>query len=389
MRHTRDYGVEQVPLKEAAGRILAEDITADRDLPPFNRATKDGITLNYSAIESGRKDYEIVKTLAAGTPAAVLEDHNTCMEIMTGAVVPYDADTVIMYEDLEIDHGIARIKSNAQKGQNIHYRGSDTKKGSLILKKNTKITAAEIGILASVGRDRVQVKKLPRVAVISTGNELVEIDVLPEPHQIRKSNTYSLQAALKKEGITPMMLHLQDDKDMIRQKLTIVLQELDVLLLSGGVSKGKFDFIPQVLNDLGVEKVFHGVKQRPGKPFWFGQLKNEGAVVFSFPGNPVSTFANYHVYFRNWLYRSSQLEKEINKVFLDGTITVPGEFTRLAQVKISFQEGKITAAAVKDNGSGDLLSLTETDGFVQLDPEAAPFTKDSIVPFYPTKNILV
>ena len=387
LKNTRSYGMEYVPLEEAKGRVLCEDIRADRDFPPFDRATKDGITLNYLAVENGRRAFEITGVLAAGTPASVLSDQESCMEIMTGAVVPYDADTVVMYEHLEVEGGIATLKSTPVKGQNIHYRGSDTRKGEIILKANSPVSGAVVGVLASVGVAEVPVKKLPRVAVISTGNELVEISKQPEPHQIRRSNTYSLHAALSQLGIKPMMLHLQDDKDIIRQKLDYVIDQFDVVLLSGGVSKGKYDFLPEVLQEIGVEKSFHRVLQRPGKPFWFGSHPVKGTLVFSFPGNPVSTYANYHLYFKPWLQKSLDLPNITRTVTLDQPITNTGPLTLFMQVKLHWEEARLKASLIKTNGSGDLISLARADGFIQIEPRTQGYSEGDVVPFHPIKAL--
>ena len=385
----REYGIESVSIKRAIGRVLAEDVLADRDFPPFDRATKDGITINYEAFENGRNAFEVVKVLAAGTPASVLEDQETCMEIMTGAVVPYDADTVVMYEELELDKGIATLKSIPKKGQNIHYRGSDIRKGHVLLPANSKITAAAIGVLASVGKSEIRVKKLPRVAIISTGNELVEIDRIPEAHQIRISNTYSLQASLLQEGIEPILLHLQDDKDMIRQKLAYVVDELDVVLLSGGVSKGKYDHLPEVLQNIGVQKIFHGVLQRPGKPFWFGRKAEKGTLVFSFPGNPVSTYVNYHLYFKTWLHQSMGLVSKDLTIALDKGVEIFGDLTRFPLVRLQWNKGVPKAIPVDSSGSGDLVALAEADGIIRLNPRERAYAKGEPVPYWPIKNLCI
>ena len=184
LEHNVDYGTETMPLNSSRGRILAAAVTADRDLPPFHRATKDGIALNYRAVESGREAFEIKGIIPAGDAVSVLDDQDSCMEIMTGAVVPLDADTVVMYEKIDSDDGIARLLDRPRKGQNIHRRGSDAKKGDVLLASGTRITAAEVGILASVGCTKPLVRKLPSVAVISTGNEIIPIDQDPLPQEI-------------------------------------------------------------------------------------------------------------------------------------------------------------------------------------------------------------
>ncbi len=386
--HSQDYGIETVSIKQAIGRVLAVDIFADRDFPPFDRATKDGIAINYNAIENGRRAFNIKAVVAAGQRTYQFLEEDHCVEIMTGAVVPYEADTVVMYEDITIEHGIANINTLAKRGQNIHDKGSDKKKDELVINKGTKITAAEIGVLAAVGKANVEVKKLPRIAVISTGNELVEVEDHPLPYQIRKSNSYTLYASLYEEKIEPLLLHLSDDKDMIRQKLSYVIQEMDVLLLSGGVSKGKFDFIPKVLEELAVEKVFHGVLQRPGKPFWFGVNKDTNTVIFSFPGNPISTFANYHIYFRPWLQKSLGLPISKVEVFLEEAITISGSMTRFLGVKIRWVDGLLKAKLIRDNGSGDLTSLSRSDGFIKLTPRELPYAMDEKATFLSTRTLI-
>ena len=210
----------------------------------------------------------------------------------------------------------------------------------------------------------------------------------PLPYQIRKSNSYTLYASLYEEKIEPLLLHLSDDKDMIRQKLSYVIQEMDVLLLSGGVSKGKFDFIPKVLEELAVEKVFHGVLQRPGKPFWFGVNKDTNTVIFSFPGNPISTFANYHIYFRPWLQKSLGLPISKVEVFLEEAITISGSMTRFLGVKIRWVDGLLKAKLIRDNGSGDLTSLSRSDGFIKLTPRELPYAMDEKVTFLSTRTLI-
>ena len=384
----QDFGHEQVPLETAMGRVLAEDIVADRNFPPFNRATKDGIALTYDAVEIGNTSFKIEGVLAAGMPSQLLENTSNCLEIMTGAVVPGNADTVVMYEHLIIENGSATLTKTPNRGQDIHLNGSDQKKGDLVLEKHSTISAAEIGVLAAVGKASIKVRTLPKVAIVSTGNELVEVEEIPLPHQIRKSNIHTLYAALSEEGIVPTKLHLPDEKASIKNALQNTLKEHNAVLLSGGVSKGKFDFLPQVLEELGVEKIFHGVFQRPGKPFWFGIQRDTNTVVFSFPGNPVSTFANYNVYFKDWLRRSLGLPQPKIDVILKEAVEVKGDLTLLLRVKLSFNRGHLVASLVKENGSGDLCSLVNTDGFIVLEPKIDAYEIGELVPFVPTRDLL-
>ena len=386
LQHTLDLGVETVELLRSNGRVLAEDILADRDFPPFDRATKDGIAINYAAIARGVTGFRIEAVVSAGMPQQKLNDTNNCMEIMTGAVVPENADTVIMYEHLDIKNGVATLRNEVSKGQDIHRKGSDVILGTVLLDKNLRIAAAEIGVLAAVGKSEVIVKKLPKVCVISTGNELVEVAETPLPHQIRKSNTVSLFTALQEKHIEAERIHLQDDKESIRAALSHILKTNDVVLLSGGVSKGKFDFIPEVMESLKVKKVFHRVAQRPGKPFWFGVQEAQKTVVFSFPGNPVSTFANYHIYFLPWLSKTLGLAHLAKQVLLQEAIEVNPPLTRFIQVKMENKKGVLWATKVRENGSGDLTSLAHSDGFICLRPRETAYKKGESVAFISTNS---
>lgn len=378
------FGEEKVLLLESVGRVLAENIIADRDFPPFDRATKDGIAVNYLAIERGQKRFRIEGVAQAGMPQQKLSAPENCLEVMTGAVVPEGADTVIMFEHLEINDGWASVIKYPKKGQDIHYKGSDKTKGSLLLESGKRISAAYINALATVGKFEVLVKKLPKVTVVSTGNELVEVSETPLPHQIRKSNSLALAACLAKEHVVPHMIHLTDDQELIEKSLEGVLGQNDVVLLSGGVSKGKFDFIPAAFEQIGVQKIFHRVAQRPGKPFWFGvDLKNQ-TVIFSFPGNPVSTFANFHIYFLPWYYKSMGLEYHERKVILDEDMQNKSDLTLFIQVKTTWKEGSRYAKPVVENGSGDLTSLASSNGFVCLEPRKGLYEIGELVSFIAT-----
>ena len=386
LAHIQDFGLETILLANANGRILAEDVLADRDFPPFNRATKDGIAFWFDGVDTS-KPIQIEAVLGAGSPSIAIKSRTNCIEIMTGAVVPNNADTVVMYEHIDMKNGFVKLKKQPKKGQNIHAKGSDEAKGTVVLNANTKISPAEIGVLASVGKSEVLVKKLPKITTIATGNELVEVDETPLPHQIRKSNMHSLYAALGREGISPKHLHLKDDKESITSTLKKALVENDVLLLSGGVSKGKFDFIPDAFNELDVEKVFHRIAQRSGKPFWFGVHKVTNTVVFSFPGNPASTFANYHIYFKDWLFASLGMPIQKFEVILNDAFENTTSLTRFLRVKTHFEKGGLLANIIMGNGSGDLTSLAKSDGFIRLQPNTN-YKKDDCVPFVPTRNII-
>jgi len=253
-QHVGDFGTEQIALDQSLGRILKEDWFADRDLPPYNRVSMDGIAIQYSAYENGQRIFNIEGIAAAGSPQQTLQDGAACLEVMTGSVLPNNTDTVIRYEDLELSSAVAKVLvDTVQKDQNVHPQGKE-------------------------GKHNILVSKMPKVIVISTGDELVEIDKTPLAHQIRKSNVYRLATSLKAHNIQANTAHLNDHVEEITLKIKEYLQNYDVIMLSGGVSKGKFDFIPEVLDTLGVKKLFHKIAQRPGKPFWFGKYKDRCTV---------------------------------------------------------------------------------------------------------------
>lgn len=375
----RDLGTERVPLLESSGRVLREEVMADRDFPPFDRVTMDGIAIAFSAYANGRKKFEIQDVAAAGAPQRTLSNENACIEVMTGAMMPLHADTVIRYEDLEIKDGMATVNVDAIRNQqNVHFKGSDRKKGSRLLLPGVRIGAPELGVMATVGMSEVLVSKLPRVLVVSSGDELVEVDEKPLPHQIRKSNVYSLIGLLDKWGIKPELVHLNDTFEVIKSKLSTLMEQFDIILMSGAVSKGKFDHLPKVLNELGVTTHFHKVRQRPGKPFWFGSTP--AIVVFAFPGNPVSTFmcANYYLQF--FLSRSLGIVDEVAVYAkLDQEVVFKPELSYFLEVKLTYSpHGELLAIPVKGNGSGDLANLVEADAFILLGESQTVFPKGSV-----------
>jgi molybdopterin molybdotransferase len=358
--------ISEVPLLEGLGKILAENIVADRDFPPFNRVAMDGIAIKKSEINI----FEIEKTQYAGEPQKFLQNPQNCLEVMTGAVLPLGCDTVIRYEDLDIqeneDVKYAKITipfSAITVGQNVHPQGSDRKAGDILLKKGLKISPPEIAVMASVGKDKILVENPPRIAVISTGDELVEITTNPQPYQIRMSNSYMLAGALAQVGIKANLFHLTDDKELLFSKLKEILSDHDILLLSGGVSAGKKDFIPEILRDLGVKKLFHKVAQKPGKPFWFGKSE-EGKTFFALPGNPVSTFLCFCKYFLN---------QKNEQVILDKDVFFKPNLTYFVPVKTYFQHGKMMATPFEGSGSADFANLTDCDGFVELPADNQEF----------------
>ena len=371
-----------VAFDDAHGKILNEDIFADRSFPPFDRVMMDGIAINHSAYAQGKRTFTIEDLQAAGQIKKTLNNQDSCLEIMTGAVLTENCDTVIRYEDVVIENGAATIQVETIKlGDHIHREGTDRTQGTLILEKGRRISSAEIGLFATVGMASVQVLSEPKVLIVSTGDELVEVSAAPLPHQIRKSNVHALKAMCSELGLQADLLHVTDQQTEIKTELTARLSQYDAILLSGGVSMGKLDFVPGVLNEMGIEKLFHKVKQRPGKPFWFGQGK--GVTVFAFPGNPVSTYMCGWRYFVPWL--NASLGQEIRKSY--AVLTQPFSFkpqlTYFLQVQTNKSaNGNIEAIPIPGQGSGDLANLVETDAFMELPSERDTFEKGEVFPIY-------
>ena len=381
LQHILNFEEETVPLYQSNGRILRENLVADRDFPPFDRVSMDGIAICFEAFAAGQRAFPIEGMQAAGAPQQVLTQKNNCLEVMTGAILPQGADTVIRYEDIEIRDGQAVVFiEEISHRQNIHGRGTDRLRGDLIVPAGRRISPAETGVAATVGKDELKAVRLPRVAVISTGDELVEVHETPLPHQIRKSNVHTMAAVLANWGIEAQLMHLQDDREEIESTLAGCLKTYDALLLSGGVSMGKFDYVPEALERLGVRQLFHKVSQRPGKPFWFG--KGERTVVFAFPGNPVSSFMCLHRYFQPWLRAGWGLAPfETKYAVLAEDYFFKPDLTYFLQVKLNYREdGMLTARPVTGQGSGDLANLTDTDAFMELPKERQHFKKGEVFP---------
>ncbi len=361
----QEFGVEEVPFLKSVGRILNEEILADRDFPPFNRVSMDGICINFNQFNEGQRAFKIEGIQAAGSEQITLQNPKNCIEVMTGAVLPKNADTVIRYEDVCIKDGNATINvDEIKQQQNIHQKGKDGKAGAVLIQKNKIISAAEIGVLATVGKSKVTVAKQPKVMIVSTGDELVGVEEIPLEHQIRRSNVFTLVSLLERIQISSETAHITDDKPILKSKIKSYLQEYDVLLFSGAVSKGKFDYLPAVFEELGVEKLFHKVAQRPGKPFFYG--KTSDCIIFGFPGNPISTFVNCLAYFYPWYYKSVGLEtKEETAILTKDVVFKPG-LDYFLQVKLSDKYGHLLATPIIGNGSGDLASLVHADAFILL-----------------------
>jgi molybdopterin molybdotransferase len=364
-----DFESEQVPTNSATDRILRQSIVAERDQPPFNRVMMDGIAIAFDDYGNGLREFPIQATQAAGDQQLSLEP-GKCIEIMTGASLPVGADCIVPVERIAIAEDIATLEADyePEERQFIHPRGSDHLKGAELLAAGKRVSALDIAIINSCGLTDVDVSKSPEIRVISTGNELVPAGEPIEPHQVRLSNGPAVIAMLEQHGYRNCQHdHLVDEPEVLKQRIAEHLDEADILILSGGVSMGKADYVPAVLKDLGVEVVFHKISQRPGKPMWFGMGPN-GQAVFALPGNPVSTLVCCRQYVVPALARASgQRDKQPEFAALAQDVSFKPNLTCFMPVRlISNTGGQVLAMPVHTNTSGDFASLSGTDGYVEL-----------------------
>lgn len=381
LKNTQDFGTEKTSFLKSLGRVLKEAIVADRDFPPFNRVAMDGICIDKTYFDNGQQSFTIENIQPAGSEQLTLQNPENCIEVMTGAVLPKNANAVIRYEDVLIKDGVATIAIDTLKDfQNIHPKGKDQQENDVLIEKNTVISSSEIGVIATVGKAEVRVAKQPIVLIISTGDELVGVNEVPKAHQIRRSNVFTLVALLGDLKIPSETKHLNDNKEELTKKIASYLEEYDVILFSGAVSKGKFDFLPEVLAELNVKKQFHKVAQRPGKPFWFGTNSETKTVVFAFPGNPISTFVNCLFYFYPWYKKSIGLPLIKKTAILEENVTFKPNLDYFLQVFISNKNGQLFAKPIKGNGSGDLVSLVNANAFIHLSNDKTEFKKGEVYP---------
>jgi len=370
------FETEAVPVASATSRVLQQSVVAERDQPPFDRVTMDGIAIAFADFDNGARQFPVQATQAAGDSVLTLEA-GKCIEIMTGASLPGGADCIVPVERISMNDSIAEIEANyeATQRQFIHARASDHEKGAELLTPGTLISPMDVAIVASCGLTEVDVSVAPTIRVISTGNELVPAGEPIEPHQIRMSNGPAMIAMLEQHGYSDSEHdHLVDEPNILKQRIAEHLEAASVLILSGGVSMGKADYIPQVLNKLGVEVIFHKVSQRPGKPMWFGIGPN-GQAVFALPGNPVSALVCCRQYVIPALNAASGLhESPPEFASLAQEVTFKPKLTCFLPVRlVSSVNGQSLAMPVHTNTSGDFASLSGTAGFVELALEETRF----------------
>jgi molybdopterin molybdotransferase len=373
--HLRPRGKELLELLDAIGLVLAEPVLADRKFPPFPRATRDGYAIRAADLEHIPIALHVAGEVKAGAEAAIKLGSGEAAAIMTGAPVPAGADAVVMVEYTSRTGDRVEIKKGIASGENIVLAGSEAKRGDRVLSSGTRLDHAAIAVAASVGKSHLLVYSKPRVAVLATGDELVDIDMPPAPYQIRNSNSYSLAAQIQTAGGEPVLLPIaRDNPERLRELIAEGL-EADLLLLAGGVSMGKYDLVEQVLAELEAEFFFTGAKIQPGKPIVFGRVAPSPAEVkyfFGLPGNPVSTMVTFEIFVRplmealagipprKLVFPHAKLKSEIRtkpglKRFLPAVLS--GEFEQAEVELIGWQ------------GSGDIAATARANCYIVIPPD--------------------
>jgi len=356
---------EQVAALESAGRILAEEITADRDYPPFARSARDGFAIRAADVPG---ELRVIGEVRAGEVFRGSVSSGGAVEIMTGAPLPEGADAVVMVEHTEHVGNLVRVARSVKSGENFNARGIEARQGSVVLSAGRRLDFAEIALLAMVGRECTTVYRRPRVAILPTGDEIVEVGCSPEPFQIRNSNAWSMAVQVARAGGEPRILPIaRDNYESTRGLIEQGLQH-DLLLLSGGVSAGKYDIVERVLADLGAKFFFDRVLVQPGQPLVFGTAKEK--FFFGLPGNPASTMVTFEVFARaavELLGGSHEVSLRLLQAQLSKELRQKPGLTRFLPAQVSADGSTVTPEPWQ--GSGDVNSLARANAFLVTEPD--------------------
>lgn len=346
----------------------------------------DGIAICRNSLKSGTRTFRIEGCQHAGKPAQKLYNLNNCIEVMTGAPLPKHTDAVVKFEDLEFNSGSYTLLDSVKEvdfKQNIHRQGSDSLKGHEVIPTGSMMNSPRWAIAASIGQSKIVTIKKPRIDILSTGDELVSIGEQPLPHQIRLSNPSAIYAALLQNGFENIHLsHVSDSKDKLLEILISLLEKTQCLIISGGVSAGRFDYVPGALTDLKTQRIFHKVRQKPGKPLWFG-ISQRKQPIFGLPGNPVASLLCFYRYVLPSLSKSTKKISISKYARLEEDISFSKKMTFFAPVACKFGEDAITyAKPIRSQGSGDFVALNASDGFLELPENQSVYRAGTCYPLY-------
>jgi molybdopterin molybdotransferase len=386
--HAGSRAATTFPIADALGYVLAQEIRSDREYPPFNRSTRDGYAVSSKEATPGAT-LRCAGEIKAGDTVTQPLTPGTCMQIMTGAAVPPSADAVVMIEFTHRNNGTVTFDRATQPGQNIVPRGSEAHTGDIALSPGLRLGFAELAIAAQVGAATLSCYKKPRVAILSTGDEVVPITESPGPFHIRNSNTVSLAAQIRLAGGEPVpLVNALDRVDDLSAKIEKGLRE-DVLVLSGGVSMGKYDLVESVLNGMGAEFFFDAVAIRPGKPAVFGRCRN--TLVFGLPGNPVSTMVTFQLFVIPALDILSGCPPR-PLPFLEATLAESlnenPSLTHFLPARLDWHNSTPNVRPLRWQGSGDIAALTHANCFLVVPPERAQISTGEKVSVLPRFDVL-
>ncbi len=371
LSHIQPLGFEKVSILESQGRIIAEDIYAPRDIPPLDNSGMDGYAVRHEDIQHASSSQpvrlEIIEDLPAGSVSKKTLEKGQAIRIMTGAPIPRGADAVVQVEDTTKEDRFAQIFRSVPLGENIRRAGEDVGKGDRVISKGDLIRPAEVGMLASVGRSFVSVFQRPLVAILCTGEELVDVDGRLDEVKIVSSNSYTLTAQVKDSGAIPIQLGIaRDRKEDIEEKLRQGMRA-DVLVSSAGISVGDYDLVKDVLKDLGMEMVFWKVAMKPGKPLAFGTIA--GKPAFGLPGNPVSSMVSFEQFVRPSLLKMMghhQLFRPTIEAILKEDIQKEPGRRHYIRALVSFEKDRYFVTTTGAQGSGILRSMVRANGLVVI-----------------------
>jgi len=365
-------GVERLPMLEGLGRVLAEEIRSTRDIPAFDNSAMDGYAVRAADLIAASESHPVRLTVVETVPAGRMPQHQVgpgqCARTMTGAPIAPGADAIVPVERSRGEGEVVEILSAAEPGAFVRPRGEDLRTGEQVMSAGRMLGPADLGMLASLNRAMVGVYRKPRVAIVATGDELVDIDEPPRGAQIVNSSAYALAGAVREAGGDPAILRVaRDTKDEVRERIEEAMA-FDVILSTGGVSVGQFDFVKGVLDDLGMRTLFHGVAQKPGRPLKFGSFDAHGArPVFGLPGNPVSTLVCFYLYVGPALRRMAgrgDLGLARVTVRCAADIKLANNLTEFVRVRIAREGEEYVATPTGNQGSGILSSLSRADGLL-------------------------
>ncbi len=378
---------EMLPLIETLGLVLAEDLRADRDFPPFPRSTRDGYAVRTGDVATPPAPLRCVGEIRAGATteqSAIKIAAGETAEIMTGAPVPTGADAVVMLEYVERDGAVAIVQRSVRAGENVVPAGSEARKDATMVTRGTRVNHTVVAIAAAVGRPEVAAYRRPRVAILATGDELVDINLPPGPNEIRNSNSYSLAAQVYDAGGEPVILPVAPDS---AEELALLLRKgfgSDLLLISGGVSMGKYDLVEQVLASFDARFLFTGVRIQPGKPVVFGVVALHGRTVpfLGLPGNPVSTMVTFQLFARPVLDSLSGEKPQplaFAQASLKAELTTKTGLTRFLPAKLGGTHERPEVELVRWQGSGDLMAASSSNCYIVVPPDRERFAAGEAV----------